>query len=115
MRASLIAAVAAIGVAVGHAAVAEAPGVPASGSAGAGAPLQGPYAPGASGDNLGASGSAAGAGAADAGITGRISQEQIRQSMRAAGYTNIVVARGMLNGAAQELRIDPQTGRLKQP
>lgn len=114
MRASLIAAVAAIGVAVGHTAVADAPGVPASGSAGATAPLPGPYA------QPGASGSAAGA---DSRIAGRISEEQIRQSMRAAGYTNIVVARegddwvarGMLNGAAQELRIDPQTGRLKQP
>ena len=122
VRKTALAIVAAIGAALSCAAFAEAPGVAASGSAGATSTLPGPASQPGTGEppaslNLGRQG--APAGTATGG--GRITEEQVRRSMEAAGYTDVDisregddwVARGMLNGASQRIRIDPRTGRTK--
>lgn len=122
LRKAALATVAAIGAAVSCAAFAEAPGVAASGSAGATSTLPGPASQPGTGEppaslNLGRQGAPAGAPTGG----GQITEAQVRQSMEAAGYTDIDVARegddwvarGMLNGASQRIRIDPTTGRTK--
>ncbi len=121
LRTAVLAAFAASGVALSPAAFADAPGTATSGSAGATATRPGPDSQPGTGEppaslNLGRPDVAAGSGA---GASKRITKEEIHRSLEAAGYTDIDVARegdawvarGMLNGAAQRLRIDPRTGQ----
>jgi hypothetical protein len=120
MRACAFAAAAWLGASLSCAALADAPGVATSGSAGATATQPGPASPPGTGlppDRIERQGSAAeGAGGAKA-----ITEQQVRQSMEAAGYADIEVkrvgddwvGRGMLNGAPHQLRIDSRTGRAK--
>jgi hypothetical protein len=119
MRAGAFAA-AWLGLVLSHAAFADAPGVATSGSAGATSTQPGPASPPGAGlppDRIERQGgAAAGASGAEA-----ISEQQVRRSMEAAGYTDIEVervgddwvGRGMLNGAPRQLRIDSRTGRAK--
>jgi hypothetical protein len=120
MRAGIFAATAWLGMGLSCVAFADTSGVATGGSAGATSTLPGPASQPGTGetpaDELNLRRGAVAGGSAG------ISEKQVRQSLEAAGYTDVDikrdgddwVARGMLNGATQRLRIDSKTGQAKQ-